>query len=90
MANNIPCVEIDEHGNISTLYNDNIDLYQLGIVTHVRRASFIEFNETKQYWEVINAKTKEIVYQNKIRERCVEWEIENFQPFGKYYNEIFQ
>lgn len=83
----IPCLEIDNKGNISTLYNDNINLYELGKVTNVRRASNIEFNQKCQYWEVINARTKEIVYQNKIREKCVEWEIINFSPGGKYYNE---
>lgn len=83
----IPTIEIDQQGNISTLYNDNIDLYSLGPVTHVRRASFIEFNETKQWWEVVDATTKEIVYQNKIREKCIEWEVINFSPGGRYYNE---
>jgi len=82
----IPIIEINEEGNISTLYNDCVDLYSIGTITHVRRASFIEFNETKQYWEVINAKTKEIVYQNKIREKCIEWEIINFGPNGRCYD----
>lgn len=85
----IPVLEINESGDISTLYNDDVDLYSLGIVSRVHRASFIEFNEVKQYWEVVNAKTKEIVYQNKIREKCIEWEIINFGCGGKYYNEIF-
>lgn len=83
----IPCLEIDANGNISTLYSDEIDLYQLGQVTQVRRASHILFNQEKQWWEVVDAKTKEIVYQNKLRDKCIEWEIENFQPSGKYYNE---
>lgn len=85
---NIPIIEINEQGNISTLYNDNIDLYDLGLVTHVRRASLIEFNEKRQWWEVVNVATKEIVYQNKVREECLKWEIINFGCGGKYYNEI--
>lgn len=81
-------LEISESGDIICLYSDQINLYEIGRVTSVKRASFIEFNETKQYWEVIDAKTKEIVYQNKIREKCIEWEIINFGCGGKYYNEI--
>ena len=83
----IPIMEINEKGNISTIYNDFIDLYDLGLVTNIRRASHILFNQEKQYWEIINAQTNEIVSQNKIRDKCVEWEIENFQCGGKYYNE---
>lgn len=86
---NIPTIEINEQGNVSTLYNDDADLYSIGQVTHVRRASFIEFNELKQWWEVVDATTKEIVYQNKLRDKCIEWEVINFSPGGKYYNEIF-
>lgn len=83
---NIPTIEINEQGNISTLYNDEIDLYAIGTVTHVRRASEILFNQECQYWEVVDAKTKEIVYQNKLRNKCIEWEIINFGCGGKYYN----
>lgn len=83
----IPCLEININGSISTLYNDDIDLYNLGLVTHVRRASEILFNQECQYWEVVDVKTREIVYQNKIREKCIEWEVINFSPGGKYYNE---
>jgi hypothetical protein len=84
---NIPVIEIDQVGNISTLYNDEINLYEIGTVTHVRRASFIEFNEKRQWWEVIDVVTEEVVYQNKIREKCIKWEIINFGPGGRYYNE---
>jgi len=82
----IPVLEIDQKGNVSTLYNDEVYFYDLGLVTHVRRASEILFNQEKQWWEVINVTTKEIVYQNKIREKCIEWEIINFGCGGKYYN----
>ena len=83
----IPTLEIDEQGNISTLYNDKIDLYSIGKVTHVRRASFIEFSEMNQKWEIIHIKTGEIIGCDKNRERAIEKEIEMFQPGGKYYNE---
>jgi hypothetical protein len=84
---NIPVIEIDQVGNISTLYNDEINLYEIGTVTHVRRASFIEFNEIKQGWEIIHAKTKKIIGYDKNRERAIKKEIEMFQPGGKYYEE---
>jgi len=80
----IPILEIDTKGNVSTLYNDQVDLYDLGSITHVRRASHINFNEKYQWWEVVDAKTKETVYQNKLRDKCIEWEIINFSPGGKY------
>jgi len=83
----IPNIEISKEGNISTLYNDDINLYELGAIRNVRRASEIRFNELFQDWVVVNAKTKEVVYQNKRRDKCVEWEIINFAPGGKYYNE---
>lgn len=83
---NIPIIEINQEGNISTLYNDEVDLYSLGTITHVRRASHINFSEKQQWWEVVDAKTNEIVYQNKIREKCIEWEIINFGPGGGRYN----
>ena len=86
LTNNM-ILEINELGNIKCLYSDEVDLYSLGLVTHVCRASHILFNQKRQYWEVIDAITKEIVYQNKLRDKCIEWEIINFSPGGKYYNE---
>jgi len=83
----IPVLEIDQKGNVSTLYNDEVDLYDLGLVTHVCRASFIEFNELKQEWEIIHVKTRKIIGHDKNREEAIEKEIEMFQPGGEYYNE---
>jgi len=84
---NIPTIEIDSNGNMSTLYNEDIDLYSLGLVTHVRRASFINFNEINQGWEIIHAKTGKTIGYYKNREKAIEKEIEIFQPGGKYYEE---
>jgi len=81
----IPVLEIDEHGNISTLYTDEIDLYAIGQVHNVRRASHLEFNEANQEWEVMNAVTGKIVHRDKNRTRAINWEIKNFSPGGRYY-----
>ena len=81
----IPTLEIDDAGNITTLYTDEIDLYALGQVHSVRRASHLDFNEEKQIWEVVNAATGEIVHSDKNRSKAIEWEVVNFSPGGKYY-----
>jgi len=81
----IPNIEIDEEGNISTLYNDQIDLYELGRVHSVHKASNVEFNEQYQLWEIIHAKTGEIVGSDKNREDAIQKEIRMFQPGGEYY-----
>ncbi len=79
----IPTIEIDKEGDIETLYTDDIDLYDLGIVENVRRASNIEFNQIKQAWEVIDAATNKIVHENKNRDDAIAWEINEFSPGGK-------
>ena len=82
----IPVLEVDEHGNVRTLYTDEIDLYAIGEVTNVRRASHLEFNEENQEWEVIQASTGKVVHRNKNRELAIFWEIENLGVGGKYYD----
>lgn len=82
----IPVIEIDSQGNIKTLYTDEVDLYELGLVHSVRRASNVEFNQADQMWEVINISSNEIVYRHKSREQAIDWEITNFSPGGMYYD----
>jgi len=81
---NIPCVEIDINGNINTVYTDEIDLYGIGTITNVRRASHVNFDNCKQKWMVIDAETGSILHENKNREDAINWEIEYFS------NKIFQ
>ena len=81
----IPTIEIDNDGNIRTLYSDEIDLYALGEVHSVRRASNVEFDEANQEWMVIQTSTGNIIYRNKNRERAISWEIEELGVGGKYY-----
>ena len=82
----IPTIEIDECGNITTLYNDEVDLYELGRVHDVHKASNVEFNESQQLWEIIHAKTGKVVGSDKNREEAIKKEIRMFQPGGEYYN----
>ncbi len=81
----IPTIEIDNDGNIQTLYSDEVDLYALGEVHSVRRASNVEFDETNQEWMVIQTSTGEIIHRNKSREQAISWEIEELGVGGKYY-----
>lgn len=82
---NIPTIEIDEYGNIHTLYTDEIDLFCLGKVTNVRKASNVEFNETQQVWEVLSL-DGEVLHTHKHRDEAISWEIEMFSPSGPLYN----
>ena len=83
----IPTIEIDTNGDIQTLYTDDINLYELGTILNVKRASHIKFDESNQEWEVINAVTNKIVYRTKNRSEAIEWEINNFSPGGKFYDQ---
>ena len=79
-------LEIDTQGNVHGLYTDEIDLFSVGRITNVRKASNVEFNEKTQMWEVTSIDGK-ILHTNQNREKAIEWEIENFSPNGQYYNE---
>jgi len=80
-------IDITPDGNITGLYSDDVDLYAVGQVHSVRRASNVEFDEAKQIWQVINCADGQIVFEHKSRTRAIEWEIENFQPGGKHYDQ---
>ena len=78
-------LEIDKSGNIHCLYTDSVDLFSLGRVTDVRKASNVEFCEDRQMWQV-TALSGEVLYENKSREKAIEYEIKVFSPGGEYYN----
>ena len=80
----IPAIEIDQQGNIRTLYTDELDLYALGQVHNVRRASHLEFDEKNQEWEVVQASTGKVVHRDKNRQRAIDWEIKELGVGGKY------
>jgi len=78
-------LEIDEAGDVHCLYTDDIDLFAVGRVTNIRKASNVEFSEPKQCWQVTSL-DGEVLYEHPNREVAIEWEIENFSPNGPYYH----
>lgn len=77
-------LEIDKEGNVHGLYTDEIDLFSVGRVTNVHKASNVEFNETEQVWEVLSLEGK-VLHRNINREAAINWEIIQFSPGGKHY-----
>lgn len=77
--------EIDEKGNLHGIYTEEIDLFSIGRVTDVKKASNVEFNERKQVWEVLSL-CGEVLYTNPSREVAIEWEITEFSPGGRHYD----
>lgn len=77
-------LDIDQTGDVHCLYTDRINLFDIGRVTNVRKASNVEFNESEQTWEILSLEG-EVLYKNKNREAAIEFEIEVFSPGGKYY-----
>lgn len=76
--------EIDTEGNIHGLYTDKIDLFAIGRLVDIRKASNVEFNENAQTWEVLSLCGK-VLYRNPNREKAIEFEIREFSPGGKHY-----
>lgn len=77
--------EITTDGDLLGLYTDKINLFEIGRLKNIKKASDVEFNEQKQKWEVLSHDGK-VVHENKNRESAIDWEIKNFNPTGPYYN----
>jgi len=80
----VPTIEINENGDIETIYSDEIDLYSIGKVYNVRRASFVNFDEDSQIWNVTLPNGK-ILFSHKNREVAINEEIRLLQPGGDLY-----
>ena len=78
-------LDVDENGNIHCLYTDEIDLFSLGKITNVRKASNVEFDEPSQSWQVLSLEG-EVLYTNSNREAAIKWEVVQFSFGGPYYN----
>lgn len=78
-------LDIDQKGDVHCLYTDEIDLFAIGLVTNIHKASNIEFNEARQAWEVLSLDGK-VLHTNPNREKAIEWEIEMFSPNGEHYH----
>lgn len=81
----IPAILIDSEGTLHTLYNEELDLQELGRVENVHRATWIQHDPAAQMFTVIDASTGAEVYRNARRSECIAWEISNYQPGAAYY-----
>ena len=80
----IPAILIDEDGDLHTLYNEAVDLREIGRIENVHRASHVRFDEDNQGWTVVCAATGQVVHLDPSREATINWEIEHFQPGGEF------
>jgi hypothetical protein len=78
-------LEIDEVGDVHGLYTDKVNLFSIGRIENVKKASNVEFNEQSQTWMVLSLDSK-VLYQNQNREVAIQKEIELFSPGGKFYD----
>lgn len=65
-------------GTFSGLHTDRTDLSALGTM-QMRRASFVEFSETTQKWEVRWTREGPTVFTHPSRLECLLWEREQLQ-----------
>ena len=70
--NGAAVVTFQPSGQGSCLYTELIDLHEIGSL-EVRRASFIEFNNERQMWEVKNDLGR-VLFFARHRHACVAWE----------------
>ena len=68
----------DDDGGCHTMWTDKLPLAELGTL-RVRRASWIDFNDQRQQWEVrLDPHADDPVFCDRSRERCLRWEHERF------------
>ena len=72
---NIAIITFDNRGTGKCLYNELIDLHQIGQL-EISRASTIEFNNTRQDWEVKDMR-RHVLFFARTRKECIEWEHQN-------------
>ena len=78
----VPCattshvLTFEDDGGCHTLWTDKLPLSDLGTL-RVRRASWIDFNEHTQRWEVrFDPHSDDPVFTHPSREECLRWENE--------------
>jgi hypothetical protein len=72
-------IRFDQDGTGSAFYTEAIDLSELGRL-EITRATKIEFNNTRQLWEVFNF-TNNLVFEHTSRQTCLDWEHQQYnQP----------
>lgn len=69
-------------GTAACLHSEAIPLQSLGTLT-VRRASWIDFNQSRQSWEVrLDPKDNHPVFSSPNRDTCLQWEEKFFDLAG--------
>lgn len=77
-------LDIDQAGDVHCLYTDSINLFDIGRVTDIRKASNVDFHEHKQCWQVLSLDGK-VLHENTNREAAIDWEIGAMSPGGIHY-----
>lgn len=81
-------LEITSKGGIQMLHDDAVDLSEFGKVK-VKRASHVEYSNTKQRWYVQSAKTRKMLRDDfNTRAEALAWEKQYYSPDGKGWNEL--
>ncbi len=96
-------LRITPDGRIQGLWTDDVQLCELGVV-RVRRASHVEFDDSRQCWTVrpansasfvrkwldrlLGRPSDRIVHREHSRSRALAWEHENFQPGGPFWPQL--
>lgn len=96
-------LRITPDGRIQGLWTDEVQLCELGVV-RVRRASHVEFDDSRQCWTVRPAATASflrkwlarllsgptdcIVHRAHSRSHALAWEHEHFQPGGPFWPQL--
>ena len=66
-------------GTARCLWTEAVPLQEIGVLD-VQRASQVEFNSSRQVWEVRLASNREVVaFSHPSRETCLHWEREALQ-----------
>jgi hypothetical protein len=69
-------IRFDATGEGHCLYTEALDLTAIGSL-QIARTSNIEFNPSKQTWEV-RGMEGQLLYTNASRDNCLEWEHQYF------------
>lgn len=80
-------LQITAEGGVWMLQDDAVDLRLFGKVT-VKRASHVEFSNSKQMWFVKSAKTKKYLHWAPTRAAALAWEKKFYSPSGKGWKEL--
>ncbi len=69
-------ITFETDGTGHCLYNEIVDLQQIGALS-MKRASTIEFNDTTQQWEV-REPGGDLLFHHPSRVICLAWEHQHF------------